>query len=517
MRYAPIAVLLCLLTPVAYTAEPPQLWLYQSTNLLVDKNVDELDTLWRRAAAAGYDHVQLNDSKFARLGEMPERYFRNAERVKRLAADLKLQIVPGVFSIGWSNDLLSHNPNLAEGQLVKDALFVVKDGEARLVPDPLVTIPKKPDWKDDTVTIESNIATVKATVGNSRFTYTLAVSPRRAYHVSVWVKTQEFTAEPEVKALAGKPAMMLHHNKLGTKRTQDWTLHHVVFNSGENDKVTLYFGVWGTAKGSLQWKDWKIEETGLVNVLRREGTPLTVSGYTEGKDFDRIEDPKLGGPKSSGNYDIWHEPPTIKTKLPDGTKLRVSWYHSAVIYGGSVCICLSDPETKKLLADNAKRVNDLFAPAGVMMNHDEIRILNSDAACRDRKLDAGEILADNAAYCVGLLKGKQVYAWSDMWDPNHNAHNNYYLVQGDLTGSWKGLDKSVTILNWNFGQRDKSLQWFAGRGHQQIIAGYYDGSVGQVKEWMKSAANVKGVVGYMYTTWENKYDDLEGFAKIVRQ
>ena len=26
---------------------------------------------------------------------------------------------------------------------------------------------------------------------------------------------------------------------------------------------------------------------------------------------------------------------------------------------------------------------------------------------------------------------------SDMLDPNHNAHGNYYLVQGDFAGSWK--------------------------------------------------------------------------------
>ena len=39
-------------------------WLYYPTNLLVDKNVDDLETIWRRAAAAGYTKVLLTDSKF---------------------------------------------------------------------------------------------------------------------------------------------------------------------------------------------------------------------------------------------------------------------------------------------------------------------------------------------------------------------------------------------------------------------------------------------------------------------
>ena len=35
-----------------------------------------------------------------------------------------------------------------------------------------------------------------------------------------------------------------------------------------------------------------------------------------------------------------------------------------------------------------------------------------------------------------------------MFDPNHNAHANYYLVRGDLTGSWKGLDNDIIVVPW---------------------------------------------------------------------
>ena len=41
-----------------------------------------------------------------------------------------------------------------------------------------------------------------------------------------------------------------------------------------------------------------------------------------------------------------------------------------------------------------------------------------------------------------------VWVWSDMLDPNHNTHGNYYLVQGDYTGSWNYVPKEMGIATW---------------------------------------------------------------------
>jgi hypothetical protein len=128
------------------------------------------------------------------------------------------------------------------------------------------------------------------------------------------------------------------------------------------------------------------------------------------------------------------------------------------------------------------------------------------------------LLARNVKACVGLLRPATAYVWSDMFDPHHNAvEGPYYLVRGPWTGSWEGLDKGVVIMNWNYDQRDKSLKFFADRGHRQVIAGYYDGDVQNMKHWLESAGRVKGVVGYMYTTWTNNYDHVEDFAKVCRE
>src|SRR5436309_15991654 len=54
--------------PTAWPA-PLERWVYCSQHLWVDKNIDELEALFRRAAKAGYTHVLLSDSKFSKLGD----------------------------------------------------------------------------------------------------------------------------------------------------------------------------------------------------------------------------------------------------------------------------------------------------------------------------------------------------------------------------------------------------------------------------------------------------------------
>jgi hypothetical protein len=507
-----------------------QRWLYCSQNLAVDANIDQLEPLFRRAAKAGYTHVLLSDSKFARLGEMDPRYFRNIERVKKLARELNLEIVPSLFAIGYSNDLLWHDPNLIEALPVRDALFVAHGGQARLQPDPPLSL-KGSDfsdlsqwgWKDPAVSADQGTALIRDPKGqNARIVQKLKLVPFRQYHLSVRVKTSEFRGTPEAKVIAGD--RVLNFNPLGVKPTQAWQTHHVVFNSLDHAEANLYLGAWGAQTGSLWFDDARLEEVGLLNLVRRGGAPLSVRreagpALKEEVDFEKVSDPRMGNKPWKGSYDVWHDPPTVHTSLPDGTRLRVSYYHAATVYDDQAMICPSEPRTLELLRDQARRMHEAWQAHGYMMSHDEIRVLNWCAACQQRNLDAGALLADNVRSCLRILReinpGGRIYVWSDMFDPNHNAHKDYYLVRGDLAGAWEGLDKEVIVLPWHFDKRAESLRWFAERGHRQVIAGYYDHAPEQVRQWLAAAQGLAGIEGVMYTTWQHKYDDLEKFAGFL--
>jgi len=357
---------------------------------------------------------------------------------------------------------------------------------------------------------------------NARIVQQLRLAPFRQYHLAVRVKTQDFRGRPEAKVLAGNLA--LDHNQLGVKATQDWTTHHVVFNSLNHTQANLYLGCWGGSTGSLWWDDATWEEVGLVNLVRREGAPLVVRtedgrSLKEGKDFESVRDPQMGVRLWKGSYDVWHEPPVIKTSLAEGTRLRVSYYHAVTVNDDQAMLCPSEPRSVELLRDQARRMHAAWGAKGYMMSHDEIRVLNWCGACQRRNLDAGALLADNARTCIRILRefnpDGRIYVWSDMFDPYHNAHKDYYLVHGDLAGSWEGLDKDVIVVPWYFEKRAQSLKFFADRGHRQVIAAYYDAKPEQVRAWLEAAKPFPGVLGVMYTTWANKYADLERFAEIA--
>jgi hypothetical protein len=506
------------------SADMKERWVYCSFNLWVDKNIETLEGILKRASKAGYTHVLIADSKFGKLGDMDARYFKNVDRVKKLASELKLDLVPAVFPVGYSEAILWHDPNLAEALQARDVPFVVKDGAARPVAEASLPPLDQWDWKDECVKVEGGVATMSDPGGkNARIVRKLKLPRYRAYHVAVRVKADDWRGEVRVNVLAaGGRALVYSH--LGVKRSQEWTEHHAVFNTLDHEEVTIYLGSWGGKGGTLAWKDVRLEELGLSNVVRRDGAPLVVmtgdgSALVEGKNYDKVVDARCGTVPWKGGYEVWHEPVAIKTSLADGTKLRVSYHHVVTVYDGQVMICPSEPKTVELLRDQAKRMHAAWGAKAYFMSHDEIRVMNQDDACVRRKMDAGAILADNARTCVSILRevnpGGRVYVWSDMFDPNHNAKKDYYLVRGDLAGAWEGLDKDVIIAAWYYEKRRESLRWFRERGHRLLIAGYYDSAPENVRGWVEAGREAGGVDGVMYTTWENKWSDLERFAEIL--
>jgi hypothetical protein len=325
----------------------------------------------------------------------------------------------------------------------------------------------------------------------------------------------------------GSDGVVLNYNYLGVQPTQGWTTHHAVFNSLTNTTVNVYFGVWGGTTGSLWWDNALIEEVAFLNLVRRPGAPLSISveggaPLVEGTDFATLSDPLMGTVPYAGVYDVYHTPPQLQILSPgltNGTRLRASWSHAVTVYDDQANICVSEPATVNLLRDQAQRMQAAWGTRGYFMSHDEIRVFNWCPACQARGMDAGSMLADNVSTCAAILRqvnpGGRIYVWSDMFDPNHNAHANYYLARGNFTNSWSGLDSDIIVVPWYYNQRAASLQFFAGLGNRQLIAGYYDSAPTLVTNWLNAARPYTGICGVMYTTWQNNYSDLETFEQLL--
>jgi hypothetical protein len=540
-RYFPPIVLAIgiLLASSASSVLGQELWVYTQTNLLVPEEVEKVERLMQRAKSAGYTHMLIADSKFSRLSQLDQRYFNHVDRIKKLAAELPIRLVPAVCSVGYSNDILSLNPNLAEGLPVREALFQVKSGVATLLPEAEVSLPaigerKKWGFIDESLKIENDtLRSSEPHTQNVRISKKLKLQPFQHYHVSVDLKTENFDTPIEIKVL-NTMGQNLTYTNLGTQPTQDWRTHHITFNSLDNSDATLYIGAWGPKSGNLSIRNPAIEECGAVNLVRRESAPIRVEllsengsriPLVEGTDFHPWSDPKLGVIPYGGEYDVWHEAPPIRMirNVPDGTKLRVSYYHAHIVYDGQVCGTAGDLEFQKLLDDQIANMTRLFPDADFMMSHDEYRVMGwtpNNIPGLPQDVSPGAILSHNVNHCSEQLFAKapnaRVAVWSDMFDPHHNAVDQYYLVNGSLRESH--APSNVRIMNWNFGKREGSLNHFAKRGHSQVLAGYYDSDPKQIQQWLETVVelNIPNVQGVMYTTWRRNYSDLEEFANLVK-
>src|SRR6478672_8557708 len=105
-RRIAIAFAALLLGP-AIRAEKLQKWIYIQTNLLPDDTAAQVEQLIVRAGKAGYDHALIAYSKFNRLDDVPDKYFKHVGHVREAAVGANVELVPAIFSMGYSNDLLS--------------------------------------------------------------------------------------------------------------------------------------------------------------------------------------------------------------------------------------------------------------------------------------------------------------------------------------------------------------------------------------------------------------------------
>lgn len=475
-------------------------------------------------------------------------FFQRLRVLQQVCTTNGLGLIPAVFSIGYGGGFLTHNLHLAEGLPVSNALFRVERGRARFVPEAI------PEWRNgdfeifeghrfahytfhdqpgevsfaDTMIRHGGRASIRLenfranAHGHGRVMQEVKVQPYRCYRVSLWVRTEALDPPSAFRCLALAGNRELAPRTFRLPATTEWQRLSFLFNSLEHDRVRLYAGVWGARSGRVWIDDWSIEEAGPVNVLHRPGTPVVVRS----QDGSEIYDPDRDhGPLNSPDFNPWRgdslpaELPLLPgTRIREGQRLRVSWYHSLLIHDSQVTVCMAEPQLDEILDHEARLLAEHLRPRRVWLNLDEIRMGGTCAACGGRDMAAllGSCVRRHLTALRRYLPGVQVYLWSDMFDPHHNARPNYYLVRGDFTGSWRHLPRDVVMAVWGGEPRPESLAFFEREGFSVLVACYYDADdLRDVQGWGEHARKHGHVRGFMYTPWTGKYHLLPNFAGLL--
>jgi hypothetical protein len=549
--------------PLPPTPAMPELWYWHHSYLSATSATEPAhsEALIDEAKAAGYAGLAFWDSSLT-FANRPGWDTSMLAKVVAYANSKGMSVLAGAAPIGYSNDMLKNDPDLAEGAPVVGGAFKVDGSGKTLVP--VNSLPPvanggfeggKTTWfgtGDARTDVDGTVAHSGSKSGvihgsasatdNARFTQALTLTPWRLYHVQLWFKTASFSGNDldlEVLDFDSQPnttVTRMTETVSSSGGTADWTVFDYTFNSQSSAAATLYIGVWGGFSGTVWIDDVVVEETALVNVLRRAGTPLKVydasATYAEGADYAAVADPALAA--NPGTYDPWHAPPSVAvpsgSHLHAGQTVSMDYYTVVPQIGWEVTSCLTEPGIQQWNHDNAVAQQAIFpAGSGVFLGYDEMRQGDSCAACRGKNMTAGQLLAWNAEQTSQTVLGvwgggTKLYFWDDMFNPFHNAVPDYYDVEGDLTGSWQGLPPGAVIMQWNLGDLKNSLAFFSGtdprQPHpmQQIIAGYYDSGDGAkaATDELSAAMGIKGVVGLMYTSWQDDYSQLGAYADSAK-
>ena len=531
----------------------PFRWVYVTALLDDDAEVGRIAELARRASTHGLNGFVMF-SRFDYLSLQDSVYFRRLAEVKRACDENGIEIIPRCLDLGYNDETnLHHDRNLAEGLPVIDAVFVAAKGRALPVTEPPVVVvnggfeervaEKVSGFRalaplgEVIFRDEMNCREGKASLRFENFggfpsdsmllVQEVAVRPNRLYRLSCWVKNEGVKAPEEGFPLRtrGADGRRLEYFEPQVPRDGQWRKVSYGFNSLDNNRITVAVGAMGADSGRYWIDDIRIEEPGLVNLLRRSGTPLSVKSawngtvYEEGVDFAPVADSVL-------DFKFDREGPSIEllpgSRIADGEKLAVSFYHGMTIYYHQVVGCLSEPRVYDLWREQVRLLDKYLKPAKYFLSVDELRMAGTCKACTDRGLPLPAMLGDCVSRQEAIIREvnpqAELFIWSDMFDSHHNAdrRGHYYLASGDFYGAWEHIPKDLVIACWYHERRRESLGHFSSLGYRTFACGYYDrDDLDNDRTWLEALDQTPGAAGIMYTTWSGKYGLLEDFGDLV--
>ncbi|MCD6216691.1 carbohydrate binding domain-containing protein [bacterium] len=536
---------------------PTNKWVYIINTLTTTEKLNDAKSIASTAKKHGLNGVVLAGHLDAISRWKPDR-IENLKKFKKHCDDIGIELIPQLFSVGYGGSVLGHNPNLAAGMPFVDIPFIVDGstaypdiGKANLIKNPgfeisisnhnprdykliekaneIVFIDKKIKHSGSSSVRLENFALNEH--GHGRIAQGLKLKVKTEYIMSIWVKTENISPVESLRVQIFKPdlsgSLPSSHYGKRPKSTQDWTEYTFRFYSGNAKSAIMYFGTWAAQSGKVWIDDLKlVEATAAQDVIIRPGTPLTVKSadkeitYKEGIDYKKI--PGLTELNPHGT--ILKIELTTRSAISNGENLLVSGYSAARIRnakgGYQVGLCMSEPALYDYWEEQVELLYPILKMDKAFLSMDEIRTGGACEACRSRNMTMGEILGDCVTRQMKLLRRfnpeMEIYCWSDMFNPNANARDNYFLAYSTFEKSWEHVPKDLIMVCWIYKYRRQSLMFFSENGFRTMGSPYYDRkSLDDTKKWYDELARTSGSMGIMYTTWKNDYSFLEEFGDYL--
>jgi len=529
-------------------------WFYLQADLSKQPDVDKATKAIDSAAQAGYNGVIFEDATLETGPTVTPAYNAALQQIVGQAKRLNIELIPSISPIGSAEAFLSRDPSIVESMPCKSVRFTLTTG--LLKPSEPVTpivnggfdaftgdLPTgftgthQLDVKvaQDTAVKHGGASSLRvdgqptsvAGKGGVAYKQALVVRPWHQYRISIWTKaTKAVGASLDLSILssAGRQIGFMRWNN-----TPDWTKNDMLFNSQDETNASLSIVVQPVPDAQVWLDDLTFEDVGLLNITRRGNCPVVIRGddgviYNEGLDVNKVVDPFYTPANWTGRFDISHATPTPTvgpiSRIHEGQSVLMDYYAAAIVDGGAT-ICPNESRTRAALRAEVKKVVGLTHPHFVLLKISNVRALGWDPGCEATGLTAGEIISKFVKDETGLIrsvdKSVQIVLPSDMFDPNDNALDQFFLMKGSAAGSIKGVPKDAIILNSNFTHPAESLGFFAGQGYQQVLWGYNDNAdhIKSISDWEKIAGNMQGIKGYAYVTRTGDYSHLTDFSQFA--
>lgn len=513
----------------------------------LDRNradVDRIKALVDTAAAHGLNGMVLSSFDLDAVSRWKESDVALLKELSDHCAKKGVELIPTGFSVGYGGAALAYDRSFAAAL---PAVIRLKVAGGRMVPAPSSNLLKNGgleehngdrfpgygfhDRPGEVSLADSQAASGRTSIrfenfgqfehGHGRINQEVAVKPGHAYRLKLKLKTQDLVPVSGLKLMVYANGRSLADVAPDVKPTQDWTEIVLDYVNQDQQQVLVYAGIWEGKSGRFWLDDLSFSEFGdLTDIVRRDGAPLRLRSldrnltFEEGRDFEAIR------------CLHWQDSVRVPagSALRDGENLELACYKIPFVlhpWGKQISLCMSNPKLYEYWEGEARRLHEILPFKKFLLSMDEIRNGGGCLSCRGRGLSMAQILGDCVTRQRALLKridpGIEVMIWSDMLDPAHNAHDHYYGVVGDFTGSAKYVPKDLTIVCWHRAIRDTSLSFFSREGFRTLGAAYYDAAdLAGCREWAESLAKTPQACGILYTTWERKYELLAPFGELVK-